>query len=292
MMKKIVLGAALLAVVAALAPAANAVCNPPKTAGTYNATPYFLAYWISPTGNTGTLVGQWWQTGNSVGANTGNCTGFLYFGTAGIGLNLDMGTCGTGCPANLSTLAVLAQKQTADGKGSEFLMATAAETPADSRNFDYGRQGNHNLIAIPPPRVTGSSRSGTNVNLNVTMDPIAAGLYGTAAPGSASGYRILSKSSPGDPGRNASAYDATPLGTFTTTAGAGASGAVVVDCSTTSQDRWVVTQLTFEGGTVFSNAVSGAVRVGCNPLLADPHFKIIPKTPANKTNKPILNPNN
>lgn len=302
MIKKIAFGAALLAVVAGLAPSASASCLPAKSAGTYNTGALTYTYWHSPTGNTGTLIGQFWQVGNSTASNTGNCpttfpgkgglgTVGLYFGGPGIGLSLDLGACGNGCVAN--TMGYLAQKKTSDGTQGEFLYATVAETPNGGLNFDYSvTPANPNLVVIPRPRVTGSSRAGTNVNLNITVDPVSAGVFGSAAPGSVTGYRILSKSSPGDPGRDASSYDTTPLASLAGPGGATASGAVVVDCSNTAQDRWVVTQLSFEGGLQFSNVVSGATRVGCNPLLADPHFKIIPKTPANKTNKPLINPNN
>lgn len=288
MNKRIGLGMAVVIAVLAIAPSASASCNPDKSLGTYGAG---LVYWHSTTSDPGTLVGQTWQVGNPGGWNQGSgaldCNnvdqgsgspGFLYFaGGDKIGVNLHMGTCGTGCPAPLggNTVAVSAQKSYAGG--TDFLLATFAENPAGVLNYDFSTQGDHNLVSLPRPHVLSSSRAGTTVNLSVQVPAVSGGLYGPSAANSIIGYNILSAQASADPGRAASSY--TQLATISAPGGvASASTPVGVNCSNTAQDQWIVTQLVFEAGSTPSRAVSQATRVNCNPALADPkNYKLIPK---------------
>lgn len=278
MTKKIVLGMAAVALAGAvMAPSANAACSSIRSASTYSNTG--TSYWHSVS-NDGTLVGQGWQLGSAGAWSTGGgavvCENFLYFSSGGINLNLDLASCGSGCPASGGTIAILAQHQPAGTAKTHFLVATVSETFATSVNFDYGGQGDHNLIEVPRPRVVSSSRAGSLVNVSVQIPSIAGGLYGPNAASAVTGYNILSASSATNPGRNAAAYS---LRTSVAAPGgvAGTSGVVGVDCTTATSDQWVVTQLTFEGGAVLSSAVSEPTRVNCNPALADPKYKIIPK---------------
>ena len=290
MNKRIGLGMAVVVIaLLAIASPVSASCPVDKSAATYDGTS--LSYWHSTTSDPGTLTGQTWQIGapgvwnngnggaldcNNVDQGTGS-PGFLYFvGGDKIGLNLHMGTCGTGCPANGSTIAVAAYKKY--GAGTDFLIATIAEGTNPNANFDYAVQGDHNLIVLPRPHVTSSSRAGTTVNLNIQVPGVSAGLYGpSAASGNGiTGYNILSAQAATDPGRNASSY--TLRTSLPASAGGPASGAVGVDCTNTSQDQWVVVQLQYEGGSFLANTVSQATRVNCNPALADPkEYKLIPK---------------
>jgi hypothetical protein len=130
--------------------------------------------------------------------------------------------------------------------------------------------------------VVSSSRVGTLVNVSVQVPSIAGGLYGPNAASAVTGYNILSAPSATNPGRNAAAYSlrtavVAPGGTT------GTSGTVPVDCTNVNADQWVVTQLTFEAGAVLSSSVSEPTRVNCNPALADPKYKIIPKKTGPKT---------
>jgi len=274
MTKKTVFGVAVVALAAlVMVPSASATCASIRSANTYNAIEGGQAYWISPIGESGNLVGQTWQLGAPATWSTGNCTGFLYFSVGGINLNLEMSSCGAGCPAPGATLAVLAQNQGA--QGTDFLVATIGETPARSVNYDYSTQGNHNLVPMPRPRVTSSNRAGSAVNLGIQVPAASAGLYGPNAASAISGYNILSASSATNPGRNAAAY--TLRATIPAAGGGAGTGAVTVDCTNTAQDQWVVTQIQFENGGVLSSAVSDATRINCNPALADPKYKIVPK---------------
>jgi len=287
MTKKIILKLAVVASAAlVVVPAASASCLPDKSASTYGAS---LAYWHAASTAAGTLLGQTWQLGapgvwnNGAGATDCNgidqgsgSPGFLYFAGSNdkIGLNLHMGTCGAGCPAGLSTVAVAAYKRSATG--TELLVATIGETPAGVANFDFSTQGDHNLVPLPRPRVTTSSRAGNLVNVAVAVSPVSAGLYGPNAGSAITGYNILSAQSATDPGRNAAAYS---LRSSIPAAGgaAGTSSSFSVDCTNTTQDQWVVTQINFENGGLPGNSVSAATRINCNPALADPKFTIVPK---------------
>jgi hypothetical protein len=272
MTKKIVFGVMLVALVAVVAvPSASAACIPAKSATTFST---LTAYWV-PTDSTGSLVGQAWQLGSPGTYSSTGCPTFMTFDPGGVTLNLDLGSCGSGCPAALSTLATLAQHIRADGT-SEFLLDTIVETPAATVNFDYATQGNHNMIPIPRPRVLSSARVATNVNLNVAVDSIAGGLYGPNAGSAVTGFRILTKSSAVDPGNDAANYDAVPAAVIANPGGTGASQPVVLNC-TNPADQWIVTQIQFEGGTVLGGATSAATRVRCDPALANPKYKIVPK---------------
>lgn len=277
MTKKIVFGAAALAVTALLmTPSASASCNPGKSAQTFSDV---TAYWV-PLEAGGALAGAAWQLGSPGGFNsTGGvvvCDGFLSEAAGGISLALDLGSCGAGCPAPLSTLATLAQSK--GPGGTSFLIATIVETPAATVNFNYATQGNHNMIAIPRPRVLSSSRSGDNVVLNVAIDSIAAGLFGPNAGNAVSGFVLRSAAGTSDPGRDASAY---PNGfTVASPGGAAATAAFTVSCANPAVDQWVVTQIQLEPGAGGSSAVSAATRVNCNPALAKPvtpKIKVAPK---------------
>jgi hypothetical protein len=278
MTKKIVLGLAVVALATVVtAPSVSAACIPAKSAKTYNSGTGAYTYWHSPDGDAagGTLVGQTWQLGASGTWSTGDCAGFLYFNSANaIGLDLNLGGCGSGCPATGSTLAVLAQKKAADNRSTAFLLATVAETPGGAVNFDYSDKGALQMIQMPRPNVTSSSRVGSTVNLNVQVPAVSGGLYGPGAANAVTGYRVLSAQGATDPGRDAAAYSL--RSTLTATAGGAATGTVALDC-TNLADTWVVTQVVFDGGAVTSNAVSEARQVHCNPALADPKYKIVPK---------------
>jgi hypothetical protein len=292
MMKKIVLGVVVAAIAVSMVPTASASCIPAKNASTY--ANGGQAYWHSsiPGSDSSTLVGQTWQLGapgtwNGAGGAV-PCADFLYFlpGNPNINLNLNLGGCGAGCPATGSTLAILAQNR--GPVGTEFLLATVTEKLTGDTFYDYAEQGDHNMVSLGRPRVASSSRTGTTVNLNVQIPALSGGLYGPNAASAVTGYRILSQSSATNPGRNAASFTTT-LATVAAPGGAAVpSTPVTVDCSNIANDQWIVAQLTFENGAVFSNAVSEATQVKCNPALADPKYKIVPKKGVPKN----VNPNN
>jgi hypothetical protein len=298
MLKKIVLGVAVLGLVIGLAPSASAACAVLKVMSTYNSSTGQYVYWPTTVGNTGTLTGQSWQLGAYASWNDRQqgtspaCSGNLYFAAGGtansIGLQLLMNACGAGCPTPGATVAYLAQnKSNVPGGPTDFLLITSAETN-NGLNWDLSLSGPHNLVPIPRPRVTSSSRAGNLVNLQVAMDPTSVGATGPGAANAITGYKVLARQAATDPGRSAAAYTQT-LNTYTTSGGGSAAALPAsVDCTNQAQDYWLVTQIIVEGGAVGSDAVSQATRVGCNPALADPKFKIIDKKPVGT--KPGMTP--
>ncbi|HEX4825669.1 MAG TPA: hypothetical protein VFV19_15310 [Candidatus Polarisedimenticolaceae bacterium] len=281
-MRRIILELAIVAAAALMPPATSASCIPDKSASTFNPITGVYAYWHSTTTD-GTVSGLSWQLGapgtwNSNGGVV-NCSTFswMYINAQGINVNLSLGSCGAGCPSNGSTLAVLAQHQPQFGGKTNFLLATIAETPASAINFDYGTQGDHDLIELPRPRVLSSMRgTGGAINLNLSLPSVEAGFYGPNAASAVTGYVVRSVKSPTTPCRDASCYP-TVLGTFPAPGGVATTGVVAADCSDLGTDDWIATQLSFEGGAIVSTSVSQPIRLLCNPALADPKYKIVPK---------------
>ena len=156
--------------------------------------------------------------------------------------------------------------------GGEFLLATVVETPASPNNFDYGPQGDHTMIPIPRPRVLSAYNTGTCLQMLVGFDSIAGGLFGPNAETAVTGFRLLMAASNVDPGRDPSAYAL--IATADSPGGAATATTVCFDCRFT--DKWLVTQLSFEGGSVLSDAVGAGTRIHCQ-ILADPKPKIGPK---------------
>jgi hypothetical protein len=278
MTKKIVFGALIVALVAFVAvPSASAACIPDKTAQTFGTTS--TAYWHQVTA-TGTLDFQAWQLGapgtfSSTGCLNDNITGPLFEDVGGaLSYSFHLGSCGAGCPAPLgaNSLVTLAINKTATD--TEFLVDTVPETPAAANNYDYGAEGDHNMIKIPRPRVLSSSRAGTDLNLSVQVDSIAAGLFGPGSSTAVTGFNILSASAAADPGRDAVLYSL--RATAASAGGAQATTPVTLDC-TNVLDQWVVTQIQFENGAVLSKAVSAPTRVHCDQALANPKYKLVPK---------------
>ena len=290
MMKKIVFGAVVAAVAISMVPTASASCVPAQNATTYanGATAYWHTSIVGV--DNSALVGQTWQLG-APGTWNGNggavpCADFLYFSGSNINLNLDLGACGAGCPAAGSTIAVLAQVR--GPVGTEFLLATATQTTTGSAFFDYAAQGDHSMVALSRPRVVSSSRAGSLVNAQVSVPSVAGGLYGPNAASAITGYRIVGASSPTNPGRNAAAFT-TSLATVVAPGGtAGAPTPVTVDCSNIANDQWIATQISFENGAVLSSAVSEPTQIKCNPSLADPKYKLVPK----KQGPKVISPDN
>ena len=297
MTKKFVFGAAVVALAAlVMAPAASAACGSVRTASTYNSGTAAFVYWspVAGDGLAGTVLGNVWAAGAPAAYNpfaglvpctAANGYQFLYFATGGISLNLHMESCGNGCPAPVSTLAVLAQHAPnfAGGGPSSFLLDTVLESPSgggNSLNFDFSTQA-YNLVRISKPTVVGSApRVGNTIAVTVTIPSHAAGLVGTSSSQSSfTGYKIVEALSVANPGNDAAAYPIT-LATVSGSGGAAAGPTVIqVDCTGdtgTGKDAWIATQLSFEGGAILGPVVSEPRRVHCNSNVADPKYKTVP----------------
>lgn len=277
MAKKIVFGVALALVIVGLAaPSASAACNPPKSLSTYNGVTGAYVFFHTTLPTPTTLVGKVWDaSGDHTGTcNDGNQT-FLYFGGPGdIGVNLSLGeACVPGCPTGTSTLQVTVGNAAG---GTQTVVNRVVETPAGGNNFDFSAEpaGDLQMGDYPRPRATASNRSGSNVILNVGLDP-SAGLYKDGTGTDITGYNIVSASGATDPGPSASAYT---LRQFVAAPGgaAGTASGITVDCSNIANDQWVAAQLVSATGGP-SSSVGARTRVKCNPALANPKYNVVPK---------------
>jgi hypothetical protein len=265
------------AVVLAVVTPASANCIPAKLAATFNEQGYAYIDLGSGVSNT-QVVGGFWQAGN---ANNNNGTygpnEWLFVDLGGkLSMNANLGDARVnGCPT--SKLVVRLSTTTASPR---FLTMTAVEGDCASTSaFDFrcGR-ATASLIPsapLPRPHITTSSRAGTLVNLNLSLDSTAAGNQGDSA-GAVQGYDIV-RASGADPGRSAAGWT---LVQNVPAAGGTAVPSVplTADCSNPSVDQYFATRLVFPDG-VKSESVSDSFRVNCNPALAEPRFNVVPKKP-------------
>jgi hypothetical protein len=295
MTKRIVFGAALvLAIVAIAAPSVSANCQVSKSVSTYDPDTGLFPYWHSSLGGPGTtLVAKAWQPGGadvSGSCNTRNSpdgnAGILYFASSDPGLGSDIGVnydLSDACvqPAAACANGLLALMATVtQGNKTEFVVSQAVESPAGI-TFNFSSFGAKSMVPMGRPKVTASSRVSGNVNVTAGVDSTATA-WQEGTSGQATGYNILVAAAAADPGRNAPAYG--PLATIAATGGNPGSTSTTVVCSTLV-DRWIVTQLVTANGP--SPTVSEATRIACDPALADPKFKIVPKK--GMGNRPVQN---
>jgi hypothetical protein len=276
MAKKIVFGVALALVIVGLAaPSASAACNPPKSLSTYNGVTGAYVFFQPSIANVDKAIGKIWDAG---GDHTGTCntdgTTFLYFAGNNIGVNLSLGeACVTGCPVGTVSLQVTASNPAGQ---SQTVVNRVTETPGGGNNFDFSTEpaGDLQLGDYPRPRATNSSRSGSNVILNVGLDA-SASLYKDGTGTDITGYNVVSASGATDPGPAASAYT---LRQFVAAPGgaAGSASGISVDCSNIANDQWVAAQLVSATGGP-STSVGPRTRVKCNPALANPKYNVVPK---------------
>lgn len=258
---------AVLAVIAAMAPAADASCIPAAQFSTWGAGGYF--YVNLPAGsNNSNIVGRFWAKGNPANDNAGyDDSQWLrfYAPTSKWYISGSTGDIpGTNCPTGSNMVLTL---DLADGSS---LILESIETPATAVRWDFSTLGTDFSPAPKPrPRVQSSSRSGTSINLTVNSDAQTGGSYGPqgSAVAIAPTYRLATASGAADPGTSAAAYTPGPAIT------PGSPLPTSVDCSNTAVDQWVAVQTLIDG--VPSATVGPRTRIECDPTLADPDFKKI-----------------
>jgi hypothetical protein len=300
--------AAVAVAVIALAPAASANCGVAKGFGQFSAPNYSYTFMPTTSNNTSTtIIGKFWEVGSSstdssgagcddsywfrpcpatysCGGNPTGKTRYILGFMGGAGCNV------VGCPGG-GDLNTLIQDTATDGK-TFFALARVSEINGPLIAYDYTRVGaNITLVQMARPTVTSSSRAGTTINLNMTLNPVQTGFYGLSGqtaqgPGNISGYRLYTFTGTADPGRARGSYvqDATQR-PYT-----GAAVTVTnfpVNCSNTAQDVFVALGLEFDGGAVQSDYVSQSFRVECDPTIADPkNFRTLDKPAGVKTAPP------
>ena len=165
----------------------SANCAPAKTFTMYNTieTPgaYYYILWGDTSVTSDDIDARFWETGNRSGANEGTyddsewlIDSLYYPGTDLWYLNGNLGAAGvSGCP-NTSLTVVGTNSKT-----GTFFSAVIEETPPRSQTYDYSRLlTDFPTVAMPPPRIISSTRTGTDVNISVQIDDASAGVFGGA----------------------------------------------------------------------------------------------------------------
>lgn len=271
---------------------AAAGCNPTKSftlgfgpAGDY--TMFFPADADTTIGGPA-LKGRFWQAGNRAGANEGSAcpeATYLTAGTAGgvtiFGLSggdiLGTGPCdNAGCVAG--NQVILIQTLSNDGSKAYYAVGKVSE---NADGFDYSRGGvDWQVVEVPRPRVTSSSRGGSTVTVNLSFDP-PAGAHGEADAYTRSsiltGYQVVRFEGSADPGRLPAAW--TPLGAVIPVTETGATlGGLGAVCGGTTDDVFLAMRPVFDGGQFSGDYVGASTRIECDPAVADPRFKMIDRT--------------
>lgn len=259
-----VLGVAAMAAV--LATPASANCIPDKSFNSFNTNSVYVVFDSSATNDS--ITARFWQDGARANGNEGTYDDSRWLLPFGPGVFYMSGSLGDADVAGCINTRMNMLLQS----GSQFVFATAPETPERPVAYDFSDIGAPELTAasVNRPRVTTSSRAGSIVNLTVVVDAANGGAYGSTAAADLA-YRVVQATGTADPGAGSAAY--TVLGTVAP----GAPTPFTVDCSNTATDRWIATQLVLDGGQQVGDLVSPRTRINCNPALADPDkgFKVI-----------------
>jgi hypothetical protein len=189
--------------------------------------------------------------------------------------NLSGGTCDqTGCPAN--AMIILIEATSTDHTKGYFLVSKAVEDPGSpNAYYTYMNENTWELKPIPKPYVLNSTRAGGTVNLGMSMrDADIRPAYqptGTYTDPSTviTGMKIYKYQGTADPGRLRTAWG-TAVGTVAYTGADVPIAALAADCSNQLVDTFYAASLVFDGGQFESDFVSSAVKVNCNPALAEP----------------------
>ena len=239
------------------------------------------------------LKGRFWQAGNRAAANEGAlgfCPEWIYlynisdreftiFGLSGCDPDVVCEfTCDNhGCVTG--PMVILIQTLSYDGTKAYYSVGKVSE---NQDGHDYSRGGTDWLqVEVSRPRVTASSRVGNTVTMNFAMDgPVGAHgeADGFARNSILTGYQLVRFEGPADPGRLAAAW--TDLGSVVPVNENGDTAVIGVgfDCAGvqgTPNDMFVAMKPVFDDGQFVGDYVGASTRVECDPLVADPRFKMI-----------------
>lgn len=186
------------------------------------------------------------------------------------GNDLGNGLCDTAaCPAG--ALLVVIQTKMTDGSSASYTVGRVLEGSA-SPLFDFSRSASDwNMVAIPRPEVTSSSRTATDVTLGLAFNATDAAFHAASADSLLSkdtitAYQLVTSSAAADPGRDAASWTnaGTAVATFPLDAQSGkVVGSVTATCPA-GTSIWVATRPVIDGFA--TDYVSAAVRVACSNL--------------------------
>lgn len=269
MKKKIISILAIGALAVLLAPVVSAACLPEKVFSTANQAGVYN-YVYGANGDVGTAIGAFWEPANRINANEGTLPLTEWFKVNPtyspewyiLGFTGDARV--FGCPAGQMAM-ILTQD---NGASAEYAILQADETGA-ATTFYFNSV---TFQPLPRPRVTNSSKVGTDIIVDLAFDSVEAGYGSFDRPGAINVISdlVLYSAQGADPGR-AVAAGWTEIARVPYASGETTLPALSIDCSGEVQ-TYIAAGLVGTGE--FETAHVGASTViGCDPTLADPDDK-------------------
>lgn len=296
---KIVLALAAAAVAVVASGPVNAGCNPTKEFYTayLGAGNNFINFGAGLDISPATVIGRVWQAGSRT--TTGdqlNCADdtWLIQPDAGLpqlaiygsnGGDFGGGTCDTGC--FVGPIVVVVATKSLDGTSASYAVGKVTENPPN--NFDFSRSGTDwTMVPVPKVQVTNSSRTATDITVDVVLDGPGPAFNSPSADaftstGTITAYQLVSFIGVADPGRGAALWAVavgTPIVT-TSPSRAGVTGACPSGSSLFLANRPVI-----DGGQFSGDYVSASTRISCSNIAMPgaPKVKPIGKKSIAETN--------
>jgi hypothetical protein len=254
-------------------------CSPATTAG--NVHPQFAQY--SPinfggdaTNDLNRFSGGFWKT-SSTAANSGTYTAeqwMVYLSPYGVFyFVISTGAAGVTEPCVDTCMTVMIEDELTD----TYVLWTTDDTLANTFNFDFtcaaggACKAAVNASPGPRPRVSGTSRDGTNITVNFDVLDPTPGVWSDITEcggGAITDVRVYSFSSATAPSPLL-ADGWVEIADLTSTGGG---GSAILDCSNIANDQWIATGLWVN--SLEPVYVSNPTQIECDPDLADPGFDI------------------
>ena len=295
----------VLLVVAAVAQPANATCAVDRTIATINAaggysyiyTPGVIGSGYAGNSVNGSVDAAFWRLGYGdptlgIGVDNGSfpasgclygsgCWLYHYPGPYGVLIITGWGQsaliegCGDTAPGMPKCTAVYLSDVDSSGQGVFAVVSVEANA---NQNYDLVQPDNApiNLVAIPKPNITGSTRiDASNVEFDiagVSAASIAGGLYlDPNCPDAIAGYRIRVQ----NVARGGLAPSDRDIGQWNAVGGVnllGTTTTLTVGCAG-DQDIYVTQSIIFDSGFEAGFVSDNSNRVECGPNLADPGLR-------------------
>jgi hypothetical protein len=224
------------------------------------------------------IVGRFWEGGFRDGGQEGTyddsqwlwaCSGYACGGGVPgrvFYLNGNLGAAGViNCPRDADLVVVL-QTPSLDQTWAGFAAGRVSYTPTEFYEYDFAHiRRDWTFAAIPRPRYTRYTRTLEGLELDLTLDDVAGGIY-TVNPvdrtGVVSAYRVHAFRGLDDPGRAASSWGI-PLAATPYTGSGGNLAHLVVSCAPGERDVWLATALEFDGGQFSGDYLGAALHLDC-----------------------------
>jgi hypothetical protein len=181
-----------------------------------------------------------------------------------------------GCTDSVAVQPVCHATFLTDHNGADTFFAVLSKLE-DQGNYDFSRPGDApiTLAPVPKPRITGSSRTGNDVTLQIgaPLPPdLTAGSYLDPACGPViTGYRVRGRIVPRGSGVGAGRDPAEWTSFQTAVIPIGNGTSVVADCSeVANQDVYIAQTFIFDSGFEATYVSRESTRAECGPQVAEP----------------------